>query len=106
MTAINKEGGSLEVFPNLLGGQPLEENIHNLWTVTQKFTLGILESFDIIPKNMKKLFGVLGEIMIKKYGTLPIAPAGSLFFLRYICPAIVFSHGIRNYNRTVGPHCI
>jgi len=84
-------GESFEVFPHMIAtGKTVEEGIHTLWSSTQKFTTGILEDFDSIPGNMKRFFGILGEMLRKTYGNLPVTPAGSLFFLRFICPAIVF----------------
>jgi len=98
---IIDKGGSFEVFPNLAGpGANLEENIHNLWTVTEKFTKKILSSYETVPGNMKKFFGILGHVLRAKYGSLPLVPAGSLFFLRFISPAIVFP---TEYGVVTGP---
>jgi len=90
-------GRSFEVFPNLLAPDAnLEENIQNLRTVTENFTKRLLSSYETVPGNMKKFFGLLGHILRNKYGALPLVPAGSLFFLRFISPAIVFpaEHGV------------
>jgi len=91
VTNIIQKGGSLEVFPNMLKpNESLEENTHHLWTVTSNILRSILDSLDTIPGNIKKFFAVLGGMLAKKYGNAMVTPAGSLFFLRFVCPAVVF----------------
>jgi len=94
ITSVSKvieKGGSLEVFPNMLKPkESLEANTHNLWAITNSILRSILDSFDTIPGNIKRFFAILGGMLERKYGKLMVAPAGSLFFLRFICPAVVF----------------
>jgi hypothetical protein len=99
----------------LVAGEGLEENTHKLWSVAQSFTGGILDAYDTIPRNMKKVFGALGEVMIKKYGSLPFAPvserakvmknvklliSGWIFVLSSFCLSCSsISNGIRHHYR-------
>jgi len=91
VSKLIKNGGSVEVFENMLKpNESLEENTHNLWAIANNILGTILDSFDSIPGNIKKFFAVLGGLLESKYGKVMVAPAGSLFFLRFLCPAIVF----------------
>jgi len=91
INAIILNGGSLEVLPSMMKrGEVLEDNIRNLWNVTSNIINRVLTSFDSIPGNIKKFFGILGKLLEAHYGSVLLSPAGSLFFLRFFCPGIVF----------------
>mmetsp|Transcript_23721 Transcript_23721/g.66511 ORF Transcript_23721/g.66511 Transcript_23721/m.66511 type:complete len:547 (-) Transcript_23721:57-1697(-) len=84
----------LEVDKNRLGSSDnIEENVSNLHAAVQMFLVRIIRSVDSYPLACRFICHQIMSRARKYYPeeeNLPYALAGAFFFLRFICPAIVF----------------
>lgn len=79
-----------EVNPSLLPpGADLEDNIANVIAASEMFISKIKGSAKDVPPRLKQVFHFLQSSVQRKYPNSAVTVVGGIFFLRFICPAIV-----------------
>uniref|UniRef100_A0A7S4N4R9 Ras-GAP domain-containing protein n=1 Tax=Paramoeba aestuarina TaxID=180227 RepID=A0A7S4N4R9_9EUKA len=85
---------SFELEQSKLGpGESLEENVKNVTAVVQMFMVKIFRSIETYPLSCRFICHQIMSKARKNFPHethLPYSLAGTFFFLRFICPAIVF----------------
>ena len=85
---------SFELEKSKLGpGENLDENVKNVTAVVQMFMVKIFRSIETYPLSCRFICHQIMSKARKAFPEeehLPYSLAGTFFFLRFICPAIVF----------------
>lgn len=86
---VIKEAGDCEIDPSrLLDKKSLAENTQRLKTWCRTFLTTICNSLAELPKNIRLFLQLLKDLIHQKYPNHSLQTVGSLFFLRFISPAI------------------
>lgn len=87
--SVVKNGGSFEVDPaKLASTAEITTNSAKLLAGVKKFLSSILDSCDDLPISVRLCFCKLNIIIRKRIKSS--SPVGALFFLRFVCPAVLF----------------
>jgi len=66
------------------------ENSAKMIEIAERLINAILDSLPAIPKNMRRIFGILATLVKETYNCISVIPAVNLLFLRFLCPNVIF----------------
>eukprot|EP01111_Echinosteliopsis_oligospora_P014393 TRINITY_DN5412_c0_g1_i1.p1 TRINITY_DN5412_c0_g1~~TRINITY_DN5412_c0_g1_i1.p1 ORF type:complete len:535 (-),score=53.02 TRINITY_DN5412_c0_g1_i1:72-1676(-) len=97
-------GNSFEVDEaRLKKGENLAANIARLQTTVRHFLEQILNSMDALPVNTRKFFAKLRKDLWELCGVQSLIPISNIFFLRYLCPAVMLPNTLGLAPKTLDP---